>query len=109
MTYKIYVDIPEDYDYKWHLTDIRITGKYHVNDVLSMEYNVPFKFICNNFGNISKGDVYEVEFANKKDVSFFLIKTGFDTIDKEKVDNYFMWSEGRRISSSVPPYVFANI
>jgi hypothetical protein len=79
----IYVDMTERYDFQ--------AGEYRCEDVMRRKIAFPLKsvrFVCNAYANISKGDVYEVEFESLEDELVFLLKENFGLVDKLVVERY---------------------
>ena len=80
--HRFYVDLAGDYQYNWDSPDDTSTM------VLSREFGYEFRFVCNSYAKISKGDVYQVVVDSPKDELFFFIKTGFEKIDSKIVEEY---------------------
>ena len=78
-----YVDVPYDYDYKFDASS-------QLGDaVLTRDFGVKFKFICNGGGGISKGDAHRVEVNSEAEETFILVKTGWTKLNNKVVKDYF--------------------
>ena len=57
-------------------------------DVVSRILGIKATFVCNSYGNISKGDVYELHFDNAEDAVVFALKSQFVFVERYKIDSY---------------------
>jgi hypothetical protein len=82
-----YVDVSSDFKYDWRISK-------HVGDIIAkMTGCEKARFVCNSFGGISNGDCYEITLNDDDDELFYLLKTGFTTIDPTVVSN---WREKKK-------------
>lgn len=82
MSHIFYIDVPNEYEYKYQ------PGDKYGTDVLTREYGVPITFVCNHGAKISEGDVHAVTVNNVGEELFFLLKTGFKKVNTQVVLNY---------------------
>jgi len=79
---KFYVDVSSNFKYDWHIS-------HNVDVILEkMTGCEKARFVCNSFGGISNGDCYKITLNNDDDKLFYLLKTGFTTIDPTVVSNW---------------------
>ena len=81
--HSFYVDVPHGYDYKW---DGKNTPT--CSEALTREYGIPIEFVVNSFAKISKGDAHRVTVDNEGDELLFLLRTGFEKLETQKLKNY---------------------
>ena len=82
MNHIFYIDVPNDYKYVYR------DGDRYGPDVLTREYGVPIRFICNSLAKISDGDVHAVIVNNVGEELFFLLKNDFKKVNTQVVQNY---------------------
>ena len=89
-----YVDVPYGYNYRWNEAS-RVGIKGSAPLVLEWEFGYKTEFICNDAAKISKGDCYGVTCNNPAEKDIYLLKTGFNLINKELVEDY-IYKRGRK-------------
>jgi len=79
---EFYVDVLQNFKYDCHISN-------HVDDILEkMTGCEKARFVCNSYGGISTGDCYKITLNTDDDKLFYLLKTGFTTIDPTVVSNW---------------------
>jgi hypothetical protein len=81
--YSVYIDHP----YNW--ADYKIyPGAKTGSELVSLKFGVNAEFICNSYGNKSKGDVYQLLFDDSEDVTAFLLKCEYKIIPNSIVEKF---------------------